>query len=58
MNKGFKVDILMEIRKYEELVPHIIIIIIKEIYELQNKLWQNLIFFNRKIKKIANSKRV
>ena len=30
----------------------------EEIYELQNKLWQNLIFFNKVIKKFANSKRV
>ena len=48
---------LLKIRKGEELIPHIIIIV-EKIYELQNKLWQNLIFFNRIIKKFANNKRV
>ena len=33
MNKGFKADILLEIRKCEELILYIVIII-KEIYEL------------------------
>ena len=36
INKGFKTDVSIKIRKYEELVPHIIIII-EEIYELQKK---------------------
>ena len=25
MNKGFEADVLLKIRKYEELVPHIVI---------------------------------
>ena len=33
INKGFKADISIKIRKCEELVPHIIIII-EEIYKL------------------------
>ena len=39
------------------MVPHIVIIV-EEIHELQNKLQQNLIFFNKKIKKFINKKRV
>ena len=57
INKGFEVNVFMEIRKYEELVPHIVIIM-KEIYKLQNKLWQDLTFFNKKIKKFVNKKRI
>ena len=57
INKGFKADVFIKIRKCEELVPHIIIIV-KEIHKLQNKLWQNLIFFNKKIKRFADKKRV
>ena len=57
INKGFEADVSIKIRKCEELVLYIIIIV-KEIYELQNKLRQNLIFFNRKIKKFTNKKRV
>ena len=57
INRGFKVNILLEIRKCEELVLHIVIIV-EEIHELQNKLWQNLVFFNRIIKKFTNNKRV
>ena len=37
INKGFKADVSIKIRKCEELVLYIIIII-KEIYKLQNKL--------------------
>ena len=37
INKGFETDVSIKIRKYEELVPHIIIIV-KEIYELQEEL--------------------
>ena len=37
INKGFKTDVFIEIRKYEELVPYIIIIM-EEIYELQEEL--------------------
>ena len=37
INKKFKAGILLKIRKYEELVPHIVTIV-KEIYELQEKL--------------------
>ena len=37
INKGFKADVLLKIRKSEELVLYIVIII-EEIYKLQNKL--------------------
>ena len=57
LNKGFKAKVSIEIRKCEELVPYIIIIM-KEIYELQEELWQNLIFLNKKIKEFTNKKRV
>ena len=57
INKGFKADILLKTRRYEELIPHTIIIVNK-IHELQEKLRQNLIFFNRKIKKFTDRKRV
>ena len=57
INKGFEAEVSIEIRKCEELVLYIIIIV-EEIYELQNKLRQDLIFFNRKIKKFADKKRV
>ena len=57
INRGFKANVFIKIRKCEELVPHIVIIV-EEIYELQNKLQQNLIFFNKIIKKFANKKRV
>ena len=33
INKGFKADVFIKIRKYEELVLHIVIIV-EEIYEL------------------------
>ena len=33
INKGFEADISIKIRKYEELIPHTIIIV-KEIYKL------------------------
>ena len=57
INKEFKADVSLKIRKCEELVPHIVIIV-EEIHELQNKLRQNLIFFNRAIKKFINNKKV
>ena len=57
INKRFKANVSIKIRKCEELVLYIVIII-KKIYELQNKLWQNLTFFNKKIKKFINKKRV
>ena len=57
INKGFKANISIKIRKCEELIPYIIIIV-EGIHELQNKLWQNLIFFNKEMKKFANKKRV
>ena len=38
INKGFEADIFIKIKKYEELVPHIIIIV-EEIYELQEELF-------------------
>ena len=57
INKGFKADILLKIRKYEELIPHTVIKM-EEIYELQNKLWRDLVFFNKTIKKFINNKRV
>ena len=37
MNKGFKADISMKIRKCEELVLYIVITV-EDIYKLQNKL--------------------
>ena len=37
INKGFKVDIFMKIRKCEELIPYIIIIV-KKIHKLQEEL--------------------
>ena len=37
INRKFKTNISLEIRKYEELILYIIIIV-KEIYKLQNKL--------------------
>ena len=57
INKGFKADVSLKIRKCEELIPHIITKI-KEIYKLQNKLRQNLVFFNKIIKKFTNYKKV
>ena len=57
INKEFKVDIFIKIRKCEELVLYIIIIVDK-IHKLQKKLQQDLIFFNRKMKKFADKKRV
>ena len=57
INKGFKADVSIKIRKCEELIPHIIIIV-KKIHELHKKLRQNLTFFNKKIKGFANKKRV
>ena len=57
INKKFKADVFMKIRKCEELILYIVIIV-KEIYKLQEELWQNLTFFNRKIKKFTNKKRV
>ena len=57
LNKGFKADISLEIRKCEELILYIIIIV-DEIYKLQEKLQQNLIFFNKIIKKFTNNKKV
>ena len=57
INRGFKTNVFIKIRKYKELVPYIVIIV-EEIYKLQKKLWQNLTFFNKKIKKFADKKRV
>ena len=57
INKGFEANILLKIKKCEELVLYIIIFI-KEIYKLQKELQQNLIFFNKIIKKFANRKKV
>ena len=57
INKGFEADIFLEIKKCEELVLHIITYM-EEIYKLQNKLRQDLVFFNRVRKKFANKKRV
>ena len=57
INKGFKADISLKIRKYKELVP-LITVTMKEIYKLQEELKQNLIFFNRIIKKFTNDKKV
>ena len=57
INKGFKTNISIKIRECEELVLHIIIIV-KEIYELQKELQYNLSFFNKKIKKFIDRKRV
>ena len=57
INKEFKANVLLVTRKYEELVSYIVIKV-KKIYKLQNELRQILIFFNRKIKKFANKKRV
>ena len=56
INKGFEADVLLKIKKYEELVLYIVIIVNK-IYDLQNELQHNLIFFNRAIKKFTNRKR-
>ena len=56
INKGFKTNIFMEIRKCEKLILYTVIVI-EKIYKLQNKLRQNLIFFNRKIKKFTNKKK-
>ena len=33
INKGFEADVFMEIRKCEELIPHIVIVV-EEIYKL------------------------
>ena len=57
INKGFKADVLLKIRKYKKLVLHIVIKV-EKIYELQNKLQQNLIFFNKVMKKLPNKKRI
>ena len=57
INKGFETNISIKIRKYKKLVLYIIIII-EEIYKLQEELRQNLTFFNKKIKEFANKKRV
>ena len=57
INKGFEADIFIKIRKCEELVLYIITIV-EKIHKLQKELRQNLIFFNREIKKFTNRKRV
>ena len=57
MNKGFEADVSIKIKKCEELILYIIIAV-KEIHKLQNKLQQDLIFFNKSMKKFANKKRV
>ena len=57
INKGFEADVSIKIKKCEELVLYIVIII-EEIYKLQKKLRQDLIFFNRKIKEFTDRKRV
>ena len=57
INKGFKADVLIKTKKCEELVQHTVIIV-KEIYKLQNKFRQNLVFFNRIIKKFTNNKKI
>ena len=57
INKEFEVNVLIKIRRCEELVLYAVITV-KEIYKLQKELRQNLIFFNRKIKKFTNKKRV
>ena len=57
INKKFKADVLLKIRKCEELVLYIVIMV-EEIHKLQKKLQQNLTFFNRVIKKFTNKKKV
>ena len=57
MNKEFEADVLIKTRKYKELVLYTVIKM-KKIYEVQNELRYNLIFFNKKIKKFANKKKV
>ena len=57
INKEFEANIFIKIKKCEELVLYIIINV-EEIYELQKKLQQDLIFFNRKIKKFTDKKKV
>ena len=57
INKGFKADVFIKIRKCEGLVLYIVIII-KEIYELQEELQRDLVFFNNIIKKFIDKKRV
>ena len=57
INKGFKADILLETKKCEELVLYTATIVDK-IYKLQDKLRQDLIFFNKVIKKFANRKKI
>ena len=37
INRGFEADVFIKIREYKELVPHTVIIV-EEIYKLQNKL--------------------
>ena len=57
INKGFEADIFIKTRKYKELILYIVIIV-EEIYELQEDLYYNLIFFNKMMKKFINKKRV
>ena len=57
INRGFEANISIKIRKCEEVVLYIIIIV-EKIYKLQKELRQNLTLFNKKIKKFANKKRV
>ena len=57
INKKFKADVFRETQKYKELILYVVIIV-KEIYKLQNELRQDLVFFNRIMKKFADSKRV
>ena len=57
INKKFKADVSMETQKCKELVPHTVTTV-EEIHKLQKKLRQNLIFFNRRIKRFVNKKRV
>ena len=57
MNKEFKTNVFMEIRKCEELVLYIIIIV-EKIHKLQKEFQQDLNFFNRKIKEFTNKKKV
>ena len=55
INRGFEANISIKIRKCEEVVLYIIIIV-EKIYKLQKELRQNLTLFNKKIKKFANKK--
>ena len=57
INKGFEADISFKTKECEELIPYTVVKVDK-VHKLQDKLRQNLTFFNKVIEKFTNKKRV